>query len=229
MVNPIDAPGTDEEEWRAWDGLEALPPLNSYWWRSVVVLAAHPDDEVLGVGGLMSLLADRGARLRLIAVTDGEASHPDPGIAERRVAESAAALKHIGGVETVRLGLPDSGVRDEDLLRLLPELVEGFDACLAPWDKDVHPDHEAVGRAAAACGTEVWHFPIWAWHWARPADPHVPWDRAAQVPLPPAVAERKRAAIGCFTSQLDGPDPILPPGVVAHFTRAKEVLFDARA
>lgn len=228
-MNPIDAPGTDEEEWRAWDGLEALPPLNSYWWRSVAVVAAHPDDEVLGVGGLMSLLADRGTRLRLIAVTDGEASHPDPEIAERRIAESAAALKHIGEVETVRLGLPDSGVRDEDLLRLLPELIDGFDACLAPWDKDVHPDHEAVGRAAAACGAEAWHFPIWTWHWARPADPRVPWDRAAQVPLPPAVAERKRAAIDCFTSQLEGPEPILPPGVVAHFTRGKEVLFDARA
>jgi LmbE family N-acetylglucosaminyl deacetylase len=229
MVNPIDAPGTDEAEWRAWDGLEALPPLNSYRWRSVAVIAAHPDDEVLGVGGLMSLLADRGARLRLIAVTDGEASHPDAGIAERRVAESAAALKHIGDVETVRLGLPDSGVRDDELLRLLPELVDGFDACLAPWDKDVHPDHEAVGRAAAACASEVWHFPIWAWHWARPADPDVPWDRAAQVPLPPEVAERKQAAIDCFTSQVEGPDPILKPGVLAHFTRGKEVLFDARA
>jgi LmbE family N-acetylglucosaminyl deacetylase len=229
MVNPIDAPGTGEDEWRAWDGLAALPPLNSFRWRSVAVVAAHPDDEVLGVGGLLALLADRGARLRLIAVTDGEASHPEPGLAERRVAESTAALKHIGEVETVRLGLPDSGVRDEDLRRLLPELVDGFDACLAPWHRDVHPDHEAAGRAAAACDTEVWHFPIWTWHWARPADPRLPWDRAVQVPLPSPVAERKRAAIDCFASQLEGPDPILPPGIVEHFTRGREVLFDPRA
>ena len=228
-MNPIDAPGTGEDEWRAWDGLAALPPLNSFRWRSVAVVAAHPDDEVLGVGGLLALLADRGARLRLIAVTDGEASHPEPGLAERRVAESTAALKHIGEIETVRLGLPDSGVRDEDLLRLLPGLVDGFDACLAPWHRDVHPDHEAAGRAAAACDTEVWHFPIWTWHWARPADPRLPWDRAVQVPLPAEVAERKRAAIDCFASQLEGPGPILPPGIVEHFTRGREVLFDPRA
>jgi len=229
MVNPIDAPGTDEKDWRAWAGFDALPVLDPARWRSVAVVAAHPDDEVLGIGGLMAMLADRGVRLRLIAVTDGEASHPAADLAERRIAESAAALKHIGDVEIVRLGLPDSGVRDEDLLRLLPELVEGFDACLAPWDKDVHRDHEAVGRVAAACGVEVWHFPIWTWHWARPADPRLPWDRAVRVPLLPSVAERKRVAIDCFTSQIEGADPILPPGVIAHFTRGWEVLFDSRA
>ena len=44
----------------------------------MVVIAAHPDDEVLGVGGTMAVLAAGGAQLRLIAVTDGEASHPAP-------------------------------------------------------------------------------------------------------------------------------------------------------
>jgi LmbE family N-acetylglucosaminyl deacetylase len=224
--NPIDAPGTTEDEWRAWDGPAALPVLDTTGWRSVVVVAAHPDDEILGAGGLLSLLADRGVRLRLVAVTDGEASHPaDEEIAARRIAESAAALRHIGDCETVRLGLPDSGVREEELLRRLPGLVAGFDACLAPWEHDVHSDHEAVGRAALACGVNVWRFPIWTWHWARPGDPRLPWDGAVRVPLPPEVQERKEAAIGCFTSQFEGADPILPPGIVAHFTRPWEVLF----
>jgi LmbE family N-acetylglucosaminyl deacetylase len=226
--NPIDAPGTDEEAWRAWDGLRELPVLDLTAWRSVVVVAAHPDDEVLGAGGLIALLADRGVRLRLVAVTDGEASHPGhppEEVADRRIAESAAALKHLGECETVRLGLPDSGVREEELLRLLPAFIEGFDTCLAPWEKDVHPDHEVAGRVASACGSQVWRFPIWTWHWARPGDPRVPWDRAVQVPLSPSVVERKQSAIHCFTSQTEEPDPILPPGIVAHFTRPREVLF----
>jgi LmbE family N-acetylglucosaminyl deacetylase len=195
----------------------------------VVVVAAHPDDEVLGAGGLMALLADRGVRLRLVAVTDGEASHPGQEIASRRIAESAAALEHLGACETVRLGLPDAGVREEELGTLLPPLIEGFDACLAPWENDVHADHEAAGRTAlacgAACGVDVWSFPIWAWHWARPADPRLPWDRAVRLPLPPGAAARKDAAIACFTSQFEGTDPILPPSIVAHFTRGMEVLF----
>ncbi|MFL6055481.1 MAG: PIG-L deacetylase family protein [Actinoallomurus sp.] len=223
--NPIDAPGTAEDTWRAWNGLDQLPVLDASRWRNAVVLAAHPDDEVLGVGGLMALLADDGVRLRLVAVTDGEASHPGQDVAVRRVAETETALKHIGDCEVVRLGMPDTGVRDGELARLLPDLVDGFDVCLAPWEKDVHADHEAAGRAALACDIEVLRFPIWTWHWARPGDPRLPWERAVQVPLPAEIGERKQAAIGCFTSQLEGPDPILPPGILAHFARRQEVLF----
>lgn len=226
-VNPIDAPGTAEEEWRAWDGLRALPVVDVTAWRSAVIVAAHPDDEVLGAGGLMAGLAERGARLRIISVTDGEASHPalpGPRVAARRIAETAAALAHIGDCEVVRLGLPDAGVREEDLAAPLRDLTRGFDVCLAPWEHDVHADHEAAGRAALSCGAQVLRFPIWTWHWARPGDPRVPWDRAVRVPLTPAAAARKRAAIGCFTSQFEGPGPILPPEIVAHFTRSEEVL-----
>jgi LmbE family N-acetylglucosaminyl deacetylase len=174
----------------------------------------------------MALLADRGVRLRLVAVTDGEASHPgEPDLAARRIAETAAALKYLGDCEVVRLGLPDSGVRDEELIPRLRELTAGFDTCLATWENDVHTDHEAVGRAALACDIEVLRFPVWTWHWARPADTRLPWERAVRVPLPGGIVERKRDAIACFTSQTEGPDPILPPGVLAHFTRTQEVLF----
>jgi len=45
----------------------------------------------------------------------------------------------------------------------------------------------------------------------------------------PMQLMRKRAAIGCFASQLEdrggGLGPVLPPGMTAHFTRAVEVLF----
>jgi LmbE family N-acetylglucosaminyl deacetylase len=42
----------------------------------MVVLAALPDDEVLGAGGIRSFLASASIRLQLVAVTDGEAPHP---------------------------------------------------------------------------------------------------------------------------------------------------------
>ncbi|HEV7931754.1 MAG TPA: PIG-L family deacetylase [Actinomadura sp.] len=237
----IDAPGTDEAEWRRWPGLAALAEVDPGAWRRVVVVAAHPDDEILGVGGTMALLAATGARIRLIAVTDGEASHPGLGpraaaaLAARRVAETTAALDRLGasGTEVIRLGLPDTGLsrHESDLADTLGPAMEGFDIALAPWSGDAHADHEAAGRAAArARGTaRLLHFPIWAWHWARAADPRLPWDTAVRVPLSRAAAARKRAAIGCFGSQLEprgrGLDAVLPPGIVAHFTRDQEVLF----
>ncbi|MBW8482435.1 PIG-L deacetylase family protein [Actinomadura parmotrematis] len=222
--NAIDAPGTPEDAWRAWDGLAALPALDFSAWRSVAVVAAHPDDEVLGAGGLLAML---GVPVRLIAVTDGEGSHPhEPpaAIAARRTAETAAALARLGDVEVVRLGMPDTAVRDDALAPELRALAAGHDVLLAPWEHDVHADHEAAGRAALACADvvgEVLRFPIWTWHWARPGDPRVPWDRALRVPLTADAAERKRAAIGCFESQLG---TILPPETVAHFTRPYEVV-----
>ncbi|MFC7649257.1 PIG-L deacetylase family protein [Streptosporangium lutulentum] len=151
-LNPIDAPGTPEAEWRAWPGLGALPALAYGGWHSVVVIAAHPDDEVLGVGGLLSLLAEAGVRLRLIAVTDGEASHPGiadvPALAARRVNESESALEALGAraVEIIRLGMPDTGLaaREGELTEALKEAAAGFQVCLAPWEADVHSDHEAA-------------------------------------------------------------------------------------
>jgi len=235
-ANPIEAPGTAEADWRAWPGLAALPAADPAGWGSIVVVAAHPDDEVLGAGGTLGLLAAAGARLRLVSVTDGEASHPgcaDPGgLAARRAAETAAALRLLGAqsAEVIRFQLPDTQVarHEAELAGRLRTLAAGFGTCLAPWDGDVHADHEAAGRAARRAVPRTLCYPVWAWHWARPGDPRVPWHRAVAVPLPPRMARRKRAAIGCFTSQLeprDGLPPVLPPGTVAHFTRTLEVLF----
>ena len=95
-------------------------------------MAAHPDDEVLSTGGTMALLAAAGARLRLVAVTDGEASHPgaDPaGIARVRTAESAAALGILGvrDIEVIRLRLPDTGLAacEDELAIILREQCAG--------------------------------------------------------------------------------------------------------
>lgn len=225
-MNRIDAPGTAERAWREWPGLPALPVADITGWRNVVVVAAHPDDEVLGVGGLLAMLD---VPIRLIAVTDGEASHPHlpaERIAATRRKETGAALAHLTDCEIHRLGMSDAGVHDEGLAPVLTELTRGFDVCLAPWEYDAHSDHEAAGRSAlaagAANGVEVLRFPIWAWHWAAPADPRLPWSSACRVPLTAGAMARKRAAIGCFTSQLG---TILPPGIVEHFTREQEVLF----
>jgi LmbE family N-acetylglucosaminyl deacetylase len=244
-AHPIDAPGTDERSWGGWPWLSTLAGPGQAGAglaglagvRSAVIVAAHPDDEVLGAGGLISMLAASRARLRLVAVTDGERSHQGHGspaaLARRRTAETGVALRALGAqaAEVVRLGLPDSGLADREakLTAALAPLVTDFDLCLAPWDRDLHPDHEAAGRAARKAATGAFYsFPVWMWHWASPADPRVPWDRALRVPLAPRTVSRKRAAITCFASQTEdrghGLGPVLTPGMIAHFTRTVEVL-----
>src|SRR5260370_32358056 len=67
----------------------------------VVVFAPHPDDEVLGCGGALADLLDRGAHLDVVLVTDGAAEARDAGdrgrIAAMRMEESRRALDALGG------------------------------------------------------------------------------------------------------------------------------------
>lgn len=240
----IQAPGTPEEKWASWPGLASLPELHLEGVREVLLVAAHPDDEVLGLGGTIARFAAAGVRLRLVAVTDGEASHPDsrsplvPDLRRVRTVETERALAALGAerTEIIRLRIPDGGVaaHEERLTSRLAQLAPGADLVAAPWSGDAHPDHEAAGRATttagAAAGVTVLHYPIWTWHWARPGDTRVPWRRAARIPLGHDALVRKRAALDCFESQVRplGDDPadaaILPPEEIAHFLRDHEVV-----
>ncbi|NYJ07720.1 PIG-L deacetylase family protein [Petropleomorpha daqingensis] len=238
--------GTPESVWRAWLARRDWPELApDPGWRTALVCSAHPDDDVLAVGGLMRLLAGAGLALRLLAATDGEASHPGsavlepPELARRRVAETAAALAALGvdPVDPVRLRLPDSALTavEDQLTAAVTAAARGVDVVLAPWSGDAHPDHEAVGRAAcaaaAAHGIPLLAFPVWTWTWSGPDDPRVPWHRARLVRLPPAVQAARRDAVACFATQVRplGPAPedavVLPPEVLEHFDRDVEVVF----
>ncbi len=233
--------GTDEQCWAQWPERAQWPRLDmTDLGPRVVVLAAHPDDEVLGAGGLVVALAASGADLRFVWATDGEASHVGstavaPGrLAALRRAESAAALALLGAGEAPghRLGLPDGGLagREADLVEALREVVLPDDVVVAPWSGDGHPDHEACGRAARSVCARVLEYPVWMWHWARPGDDRVPWSRARRLDLDAGARERKAAAVACFVSQVQplGPapvdGPVLPPQVLAHFARDHEVV-----
>jgi LmbE family N-acetylglucosaminyl deacetylase len=240
------APGTPEAEWRRWLPEQHWPDLvPDPAWRTVLVCAAHPDDDVLGVGGLMAALADAGARLHLLAATDGEASHPGSTVvtpdelAALRVEETGAALAALGvhPAGTMRLRLPDSGLAgvEAELTAAVTDAARDADLVLAPWALDAHPDHEALGRAARAAatthGVPLLAFPVWAWQWAVPGDPRLPWDRVQRVPLPAERRAAKRAAVDCFGTQVRplGPAPedaaVLSPEMLASFDRDAEVVF----
>ncbi len=245
MVTAIAGAGTSEATWRAWPEPSGWPELALHPSPARVVVAApHPDDELLGVGGLLTLLAARGSAVHIVAVTDGEASHPGSptmsptDLAARRVCERDAALRRLELPASVsRLGLPDGAVAEwEQTLaaKLTATLTDG-DWCLATWSGDGHPDHEAVGRAATAAsraaGARLVEFPVWTWHWASPGDRRVPWTRARRIPLPPRVAQAKRRAAAEYRSQVQPLSPaaedaaILPPSALARLLRDSETVF----
>jgi LmbE family N-acetylglucosaminyl deacetylase len=247
MTQEIAGLGTREEEWRRWAGWRDMPELRlppAAGGARAVVVAPHPDDEILGSGGTLAVLASLGYQPVLVAVTDGTASHPGSAywtparLLAVRPGESAAALGRMGlaHAQIVRLGIPDGRIGDfGTLLRgLLETLLRSDDVVLSTWCGDGHPDHEACGRAAVAAATAVgatsMEMPIWAWHWSRPGDPRFPWQRARRISLGPEAVERKARAIAAFESQVRAdPSPphdcILPPPVLQRFLRPYEVVF----
>ncbi|MDJ0394607.1 PIG-L family deacetylase [Rhodococcus sp. G-MC3] len=236
--------GTPDSEWAAWD--HTFPPLDLSRCREMIVVAPHPDDEVLGVGGLMSKAAAAGIRVSVIGVTDGGASHPGSPtltpeqLVDARPGEARRALTTLGlDVDPIRLGFPDGGIaeHEDELARALTELLSGGQGtwCLTPWRGDRHPDHEATARAtltaARRVGIAVLEYPVWMWHWAHPGSTDVPWTRGLGIDLDDHTTELKKSAAEQFTTQVtalsDHPADraVLPPHVLDRLLRSYEVVF----
>jgi LmbE family N-acetylglucosaminyl deacetylase len=241
--------GTPESTWQASGRLDALPLLDVGHPRTVVVVAPHPDDEVLGAGGLLQRLVGLADEVEVLAVTDGEGSHPRgtaetaARLADIRPRESLLALRRLcyPAPKVTRLGLPDGRVdRYEDrLAEVLEDRAHEGDLLLAPWASDGHPDHDACGRVTSGVaeeqGVRVLSYLIWAWHWADPYGEDLPWDRCRRFDLDSSAVDRKRWAIQAFRSQIrplgaDGDeDPVLPPAVLSRFQRWVEVFVEGPA
>ncbi|MGK5080851.1 PIG-L deacetylase family protein [Janthinobacterium sp. HLX7-2] len=229
----IEGGGTTSLAWQGWPGWAGLPTIGADELvppgARAVIVAPHPDDEILACGGLLQLLAAQGSDLLLVAVTDGDASHagsplwPQERLRRVRPQESAQALETLGLAPPawLRLRLPDGGVAGmaPHLATLLAERLQPGDRVFTTWRLDGHPDHEACGWAcASACsasGATLVEMPVWGWHWAVPGDMCVPWHRARRLPLPASVLQRKRAALHCFASQMQGDPSTGQPPIVA--------------
>jgi LmbE family N-acetylglucosaminyl deacetylase len=243
----IEGPGTAESVWQRWlpqagGSAGALPD----WMRPsarLVVLAPHPDDEVIACGGLIAMHAARGGQCLVLAATEGEASEAGldtaaaSQLAARRSDERNAGLACLGANEATvrRLSLPDARLADchEPLQDALRRELRPGDVLLTTWRQDGHPDHEACGRAAAivaaATGTLLVEAPVWMWHWAQLDDPRVPWARMVSLALPEAVRRRKQDALAAHRSQLtarsNGEAAVLGNDVVMRMQREHEHYF----
>ena len=241
--------GTSEREWRQCPVLAQVPtlPFDQLLQHDerLVVVAPHPDDEILACGGLLALHSARGGATLVVVATHGEASHsPQPGRSARqlgqlRCAESHEGLLRLGvaaGPQQVRrLSLPDSALVHHTavLEGALSALLKPGDVVVTTWRMDGHPDHEACGSAVAcACtlaGCRLLEAPVWMWHWGQPSDERVTWTRLVRVPLPAAVVARKQHALAAHTSQLmpalTGEAPILGRTMASRLARRAEYFF----
>ena len=240
---------TPEAQWLHWPALREAPVIAADELvppgARAVVVAPHPDDEVLAAGGLMRQLLQQGRSLCVVAVTDGEASPPGSTpcpaarLAPQRAQEQREALRPLGATDAVqvhRLGFPDGGLqaRRAALQDALHAVLRPGDVLVTTWRLDGHPDHEAVGEASADAalrrGARQVEVPVWGWHWSRPSDTPMPWTRARRLLLDDSDVAAKGRALEAFQTQLQGDPstgagPILDDASRARARRAFELLF----
>jgi LmbE family N-acetylglucosaminyl deacetylase len=121
----------------------------------VLVIAAHPEDQVLGMGGAIAVHTGRGDVVRVLVVTDGSSTQY-PGDAETRARkedEAVRAAEELGVKDYVHLDLPDmrldtlahvevNAVVEEHVRGLSPEVV------YTP-QPDVNRDHRVLFDSVA--------------------------------------------------------------------------------
>jgi bacillithiol biosynthesis deacetylase BshB1 len=191
-----------------------MPPLD------YLVIAPHPDDAELGVGGTILLLRSQGASVGVLDLTDGE---PTPhGSRDLRARETEAATAVLNLSWRGNLGLTNRRlVNDLDararLAGTLRELRPRF--LFAPYWEDSHPDH--VAASALVDGARFWAKLTKS---DLPGEPHYPqrifYYFSVHLRIHPkpsfvldvtAHLETKMRAIECYRSQFIEGRPSTPP------------------
>lgn len=118
----------------------------------ILVVAAHPDDEVLGCGGTIAKYAKQGKKVVSLIFSDGDPLNDSKEFIVQRRKESKNAGKVLGLSEVLFLGLPDNplgpDLKNKATIDKVEKMIVKFNPkkifthCL----DDPHPAHRSVAK-----------------------------------------------------------------------------------
>lgn len=124
----------------------------------ILVVAAHPDDEVFGCGGLLIRKSQEGSQIRVVFLGDGVSSRPGTeGALQKREEEARKAARVLGVQELFFLRFPDNRLDTIPLLDLVRKVEEHLDDFKPQWVLthywgDLNVDHRKAHEAVmTAC------------------------------------------------------------------------------
>jgi LmbE family N-acetylglucosaminyl deacetylase len=154
----------------------------------ILVIAPHPDDEILGLGGSMLKMIEAGTKVYVLYLTDGENSGVWPDKEEiklQRILLSQKVCTRIGidNSNITRLHLPDgnvpnyTGIGFNEVVKPIREIIETIkpNAVFVTHPLEYWPfDH--VVAAEIACEAvklsqtkpQLLYYWVWAWYNLRP-------------------------------------------------------------
>ncbi len=192
----------------------------------VLIIAAHPDDEILGAGGTIAKYAMSGARISLLIVTDGSTSQYRNDsqleqILQTKKEETRCAADVVGISDIFYGGLPDMGL-DATKHVAVNEVIEKVVADFKPnivfthFYGDVNMDHQCVYRSTmVACRPTSEQTVRELYSYYVPSSTDWSPQHAATVFMPTVFvdiagqcAEKKYEAMSCYQTELrDYPHP----------------------
>jgi len=210
----------------------------------ILIIAPHPDDEVIGCGGIIARKAKIGQTPHIIFMTGGEESHhwccsvENSDITRVRRGLTRLALKQLGvNKEFIHeLNFPDGSISpDNSEIHKLIKLIEKIkpSTIFIPHWGEGWPDHVNTARIVKdilPSDTEIWEYCVWMWYYNvwRGLD----WKNAATLSMTPEEHSLKLKAMDAYTTPLA---PCGKPwsGVLPHiFIKAnqwdKELFFKVR-
>lgn len=180
----------------------------------VAIVAPHPDDEVIGCGGLIVRLVAEGRAPHIIIMTGGEGSHrgccdvSPAEIIEARRGLTRKALQILGvPFENIHeLDYPDGSItaenpQTEELKRLLAEINP--QSVFVPHWGEGWPDHVRTARIVNSIvpqSTSIGEYCVWMWYYNvwRGLD----WKNAAVLQMSSHEHELKLRAMDAYIKPL---------------------------
>ena len=128
--------------------------------KKVLVVASHPDDEILGCGGTLYKLKKKGVKISAIFLSDGESSRKNLNIKKlilERRKQAKKAAKIIGITNLVFGDFPDNSMDTVPMLKIIQFIEKQIkklkpDTIFTHFDNDLNIDHQITSKAVAtAC------------------------------------------------------------------------------
>lgn len=182
--------------------------------QKIIVIAPHPDDEILGCGGIMSKFVNDGKEVYVLVITRGTPKlYSDDRIVNVRK-EALDAHKILGVKETVFLDFHAPELDQTSLAEISMEISKvikkfAIDTIYIPHRGDIHSDHRVVYNASLVAGRPVNGSNvknIFAYETLSETEWAAPFGDDAFIPTHfvnvTDTFERKLVAMACFKSQL---------------------------
>ncbi|MDH5368432.1 MAG: PIG-L family deacetylase [Gammaproteobacteria bacterium] len=135
--------------------------------KSILIVVAHPDDEVLGCGGTIAKLSDKGASIHVAFLADGVSSREDGIVAAKDLTSRRSAARKacdILGIQDIFFGdFPDNRMDTIallDIVKIVESLIEKYkpDTILTHHAGDLNIDHRQVHNAViTSCRPQKGH------------------------------------------------------------------------